>query len=753
MLRFEPLPNVSPSEPASAGAQAAPPASGFSAAQAFSVALRYKLLISTCMLLGVGGAFGLSKVLTPRYISTSELYIDPQSLQILDKPLTSQADGGPAAIDMVESQARVITSQSVLRRVVEREHLTDDPYFTGTGPGDKLTSAVDTLALKVTVKRPERTFVASISVTTDEAEKSARIANTLAQSYIDQHADSFAKAAQKTSASLSAQLDSLRAQTQKDQQAVEDFKQEHDLVGTRRDLVSEEQLTGVSTELVAARSRTAAAQARFDQIQIARRTNDASALSENLKSQTISALRGQQAEAKRKLAELGADLGPMHPQVRQAEMTVRDINRSIEEETSRIISSAKTDLDRAKQNEVSLGKSLQTMKGQSSNVSAALAQLKQLEAEAASSQTLYQNVLQRARETGGLGKFDPSNTRIISTATASSARSFPPKTPVLLAAGGMAGLVLGFLAAFGIDLLRRKPAAVKAARIEPEVIAVKAPEAVDTEAAKWPAKAAEPVAPVNNNRALILETWGGAEPIDPALDVLPVYDSAPRRKPEVRVEKPREAASLAVDLRKIDLPILSHRGNPQLMASTSELWEMLEIASAADSGEVYVLAGNNEGDARSIAAVNVALEAAQAGLRILLVETEAESSSLKRSIGKARPDWGNYVEINGILPTENGVDLMLDVRDSQQQLPRLRRALRLSADYDVVIFDGFLKGSEAATLMAEAADRVVLVQSIGANPAFARRGVEAALGQEQHKFCGIVEFAGMDAATEMRKAG
>ena len=140
----------------------------------------------------IASVLGLSLVLAIGYlVVTPRLYTGVASLLIDARTRPAVGDGGqsvnsyPDAI-LVESQVRVISSDLVLRRVVEAEHLDQDPEFappvgiglrtrilTAIGLGNQAAPAADdpesravgTLAARVVVKRSERTYVADIEVT------------------------------------------------------------------------------------------------------------------------------------------------------------------------------------------------------------------------------------------------------------------------------------------------------------------------------------------------------------------------------------------------------------------------------------------------------------------------------------------------------------------------------------------------------------------------------------------------------------
>ena len=73
--------------------------------------------------------------LSPKYTATAQLYVDPRELQLVDRELTPRAQDVSGLAMVVESQARLITSNSVLLQVIESTHLDQDPEFGGDARG------------------------------------------------------------------------------------------------------------------------------------------------------------------------------------------------------------------------------------------------------------------------------------------------------------------------------------------------------------------------------------------------------------------------------------------------------------------------------------------------------------------------------------------------------------------------------------------------------------------------------------------
>ena len=159
-----------------------------------------KLIAATTL---IGAAIGVVIALsTPKkYEAFAELLIDPRDLKLTDRDLTQTGLPNDATLAIVENQVRMLTSGTVLNRVVEQLNLTEDSEFngqqqggignifsslrallsSGNGPGGdagdrRHALAVGNLAESLHVERGGKTFVVSIGAMTEEPEKSALIA-------------------------------------------------------------------------------------------------------------------------------------------------------------------------------------------------------------------------------------------------------------------------------------------------------------------------------------------------------------------------------------------------------------------------------------------------------------------------------------------------------------------------------------------------------------------------------------------------
>ena len=393
-------------------------------------------------------------VVPHRYTAVTQILIDPTDFHAVGNDLTPTNQANDATVLQVESQVRVLTSDSVLRRVVNAEGLDRDPEFSGQSAddgADRSTAAVNTLKRSVQVKRAERTYVVDVSVTSREPAKAARIANAIAQAYLEEQTDVRSDAARQVSQSLSARLSELKDRLRQAEDRVETFKASNNILGSSGQLVNEQQLTELNNQLGLARARTAAAKARLDQVQqVQLKKDEIGAFPEAVQSQTITALRSQYAEIMRREAEQMTSLGARHPAVIEIQAEADRLRRMIEDEVHRIALSARSEYESARANDEALAANLEKLKSNAITTNEAMVTLRELERDVQANRAVYESFLVRARETGEQERLDTKNIRVISRAAVPTRRSFPPSNLLL----AVSALLLGVAAGTGIVIVR-----------------------------------------------------------------------------------------------------------------------------------------------------------------------------------------------------------------------------------------------------------------------------------------------------------
>ncbi|RUX33744.1 succinoglycan biosynthesis protein exop [Mesorhizobium sp. M2A.F.Ca.ET.042.01.1.1] len=430
------------------------------------------LILSTTIL---GAALGVAIALsTPKkYEATTDVIVDPRDLKLTDRDLTQNVVASDATLAIVENQVRILTSGTVLNKVVTDLNLTNDPEFNGQGNGGfglmstlrsilsrqdagaadearKRALAVGKLYDSLDVERGGKTFVVSVSATTQNAEKSALIANTMVKAFKQISSEIQSSTAGRANDELTARLDELRKGVETAERNVEDFRATHDLVDAQGHLISDDQMLKLNEQLSVARARTLELNARAAS---ARSLNVNSILSgtlpEEINSNMMSELRSQYAALKQEADRAEVKLGPRHPEIEALNAQLAGARERISAELQRIASSLQVDLKRSVQLEQDLSSRLAQAKVQSGDVNNNLVSLRELEREAAAKRSVYEQFLLRAKETGEQKDINTANISVISEAYAPLQAKGPSRAVMALA-----GLFAGLFAGIGLGGLR-----------------------------------------------------------------------------------------------------------------------------------------------------------------------------------------------------------------------------------------------------------------------------------------------------------
>ncbi|GHC67628.1 GumC family protein [Limoniibacter endophyticus] len=434
--------------------------------------IRSPLIIALFTILGaVAGVFiALS---TPKlYESVTELLVDPRNILIVERDLTQSQLPSDATLAVVENQVRVLTSSIVLNKVVDTLSLDEDPEFNGRGSNslsirgliEDLVStttgqsnedrrhalAVEGLAKAISVARGDRTFVVTINARTQNPEKSALIANTMAEVFLDTTGELQQSTARRANREIEARLGELRQTTEDAERAVEQYKAANDLVDAQGRLITDDEIVRLNEQLTNARARALELAARAESAQGAS-IDDVlgGTLPEQVSSNVLGELRAQYSSVQQEVDRLAIRLGPRHPQRQGAEAQLAGIRSQIQNELRRTAGTLNIESRRAQALQEQLQARLDELKERQTRVSSELVHLRELERDASAKRSVYEAYLLRSRETTEQQDLNTTNISIISPA-------YPPLQPTgpsrstIAAALTMVGLLVGI----GIGILR-----------------------------------------------------------------------------------------------------------------------------------------------------------------------------------------------------------------------------------------------------------------------------------------------------------
>jgi uncharacterized protein involved in exopolysaccharide biosynthesis/Mrp family chromosome partitioning ATPase len=699
---------------------------------------RQWLLILVIVGVCVGGA-GAYVMLAPKtWKATARLLLDPRDKQVVGPGVAQPVIGTDPT--WVDTQASIVLSEPTLRRAVDALDLAKDPELGGT-PEETLHNLADVLA----VERADQTYVLEVSATTRSPERSARIAQAVADAFVASIVDIKADAIRQATDLIGGQIDDLRDKARQADLALQEYKRANGIVSANGRMMDEEQLRQVNDAYVAAAARTQETKSRLDSLASALAaggTGFTSAL-DSVNSAVISRLKIEQALASKAVAELAGQLGPSHPRMVAAQADVERTRTLILEELRSLKATAKADYDLAVVNQKAARATLDAATETVNRSGVAGVRLRELENEATVRREMYRGFVSRMQQTALQTDIQISDARVIVPALPPKSPATPRRT-MILALAGVAGLGLGLSAALfrgRADLLGgTAPGLPVPARTVP----VPAPEApaqpapadavvrrrrffgiFDSRREDPPAPAA-PASPESRETDPD-EAEGADEPLAPVREApirvlaevaVDTRASAEGRSGRPLARSPQEVAASLVELS----PGRAYRPGEETMAVLAE-------TIAPDHGGPAITVVFGTADAAAVAAVSFGLARGVSvdGGRALLVDAAADGFRLAAAF-MDEPPGGIVDVIDGGVEAEEIVAVLDDGRITVIPAVGARRPRRLGRDRDriagfvealsdgydhTVVHLGADPDLDLLQAMADASDAAVLVADRG----------------------------------------
>lgn len=580
------------------------------------------------------------------YTATATLLIDSSPLQVLQNQQQPQGDI-PLDTIQVGSQVEILESDNVALAVIRKLKLTEDPEFVRGGGAPSATDSQDLVeereraALEVFeshryVQRLERTYGLDVAFTSRNPVKAAKIANAIADAYIDDQLEAKDQTRRRAGAWLQDRIDALSAQVTAADRAVLEFKEKNKIVdvgqnsspGSAGQLIGEKQLVDLNTQLSVARGATTEARARLDQIEEIRKSDISQAAgADTLKNDVITRLRNQYLDLSAREANISARYGADHQAAINLRNQMAEINHNIQSELGRVAASYQSDFEIAKAHEENLERDLANMVQQGQLTNRDKLGLAELESSAKVYHTIYSSFLQRYTDVMQQQSFPITEARVISPAAPPSHRSRPNR-PLTMAIA----ITMGLIVSLGVAVLREASDGVfRTSRQAEQCLQVSCLTVIPllNEKALNAALAKPSIAwrrqPDDDRPASSGDKTADTIAADRA-------DGVAFSKPILRYVVDNPLSQFAEAIRAIKMPV-------QLQAAISHDVKVIGVTSAFP----------NEG--KSTIACNLALLMADAGKRVILLDADLRNPSLARSL-TPRPTAGLMELLDGKINLE-----------------------------------------------------------------------------------------------------
>jgi polysaccharide biosynthesis transport protein len=400
--------------------------------------------------------FAVVNLLPPRFRSEARVLIEGHENVFL-RPEAEKIDRGSEVVDdeAVTSQVQLALSRDLARQVSSTLKLGDRPEFDPALRSGSSTIAVlrraglvkDPLSMTpdervleayydhLTVYQVDKSRVIAVEFRSGDPDLAARVANAVADAYVQLLRAVEQEQTRAAGLWLAGKIEDLRRKVANAEGRVEAFRAKSKrFIGLNNTPLSNQLLADLNSQLAAARSRKADAEAKALFASEALRLGKPVDSPDFLNSELIRRLSEQRATLRSQLAEQSTTLLDGHPRIKELRARILDLEHEMHKEAERVTRSLENDVEIAASRVETLTHDLEQLEQQAALSNEQDVELRALEREAKAERDLLESYLAKYREANARDNLAgaPAEARVISRATISNTPYFPRKAPIVL---------------------------------------------------------------------------------------------------------------------------------------------------------------------------------------------------------------------------------------------------------------------------------------------------------------------------------
>jgi succinoglycan biosynthesis transport protein ExoP len=549
----------------------------------------------------------------PVYVAKSTIEIDRENANILPFQGTDSYDYMMDLENYIETQSRILTSETLALETVRNSGLAADPTFSGGGP---ISEAIATGSLKNQRKPPEiGAFLGSLSVRripnsrlmevifeSTDPQLAARILNSHLDNYIQQNFRSKYDATTQASNWLKDQLDELRVKVEKSENARIEYERQNQIWSVDdKSNITTQRLSDLNKELTDAQTESLKREALYEFAE----SGDLDGVPQLRDNAVLQEMQRKRGDLSIQYTDAVNQYGPNFPKVKRLQAQIKEVDDQITRERKGIIVQLKNDYREAKQKEELLSKALDQQKTDTNLMSEKLVQYNILKRDAESYKALYDGLLTKLKEAGIARGLQSSNIRIVDPAMVPSTPARPAKARNIALA-----FLVGLVGGVGLALLR-----------EYLDNTVKTPDDVETLARL------------------------------PSLAVVPAFGDSGGGNKRGKFLK---GASANGHEKRIEL-VAQHLPKSQMSEAFRALRTALLLSRADKPPQVILVTSALPREGKTTAAANLAVTLAQLGDKTVLVDADLRKPGIGRLLNLGS---GKYAGLSSYLAGVSTLDLV-----------------------------------------------------------------------------------------------
>lgn len=423
--------------------------------------------------------------ITPIYRASASLLIEDQAAKIVSIEQIYGVEGRGS--DYLQTQLELLRSRALAERVVRQLKLNTHPEFDprqqpkplislgnpfknfsadkvvpGTMPADLeaqkaateeeiIAGVTGVLMGRITIAPKGRSSLVSVSVEMADPQLAARVANALANGYIEMQLESNMGMVMTASSWMNSRLGELRTSLKAAESRLQDFREAENLVDIQGvATISANELTSTSERMIDVRAQRAEAESRYRQVaSIPKRDWERLAsVPAVLSNPLVLNFKTEEAKARSKVEELSRRYGPRHPVMEAARTELGAASTNLRIHVEQAVAGIESNYQLALANETSLQASITANRTQLQDVSRKEFRVRELQRDVEASRALYDTFLTRLKETAATADLKSANARVVDPATAPRGPIKPRRSAIVAVAA-----LLALLAGIGLTLL------------------------------------------------------------------------------------------------------------------------------------------------------------------------------------------------------------------------------------------------------------------------------------------------------------
>jgi capsular exopolysaccharide synthesis family protein len=417
----------------------------------------HRWLIAGAVVVGLVLAILATLMTTPMYRAGVTLEVNPPTVEVMDEKKTENA-GNLDSWDVTTTQVGLLKSHSLAEQVAQKLNLVSDPNIAGTGDAaSRLQAAAAVVRGGLDVEAPEEGQLIDFTYSSPSPQLAARIANGLADSFIDSSLQRRYDSSAYARRFLQQQIAKTRADLEKSERELVAYAQAEGIINTSTGTPGEpggdanslqgESLVSLNKALAEATARRVMAEGAYRQAQIAGAADAA---------QDTSNLRQSRAALEAEYQEKRTLMKPEHPDMLSLRSRIDELDKQIAREGATAAggraSTLLAEYRAAASAEGALRARVGALKGSVLNLRGRSIKYNILQRDVDTNRGLYDALLQRYKQIGVAGGVGASPVSIVDRATVPGA-PYKPNLLLNLVAGLGLGLLAGIAAALALEFL------------------------------------------------------------------------------------------------------------------------------------------------------------------------------------------------------------------------------------------------------------------------------------------------------------